>query len=470
MLRNLRSRLVLAFTLVSLLALALLAGVTLWYGRDTYLSLKAEQVQRDIENNVRVYYGLHGTLAGLAPQEKPPEEQAVTPTPPTPPHPAATPPTPPPFVVLGSDYRVVSGVTGYAGGALIPVKQRGALVAVKLADRTVAYLLPTGTPPQLNAASRAFLNRTGWALLGVVGLSTLLAALVGAWLARQLLEPLQALRGGVRSLTRGEQPAALPNSSTAELTELSQAFNTMTAELERRRIASRQFSADIAHELGNPLSIMRGTLEAMQDGTLPVTPERLTRLHTQTEYLMHLAGDLRLLSLADAGDLHLKLQGVDIALLLSEVSSAFQAQAQARGVTLSTRAHPSSIQADPLRVTQILHNLVQNALNHTPAGGQITLSADPVGTEWLDIRVQDTGTGIPAEHLPHVFERLYRADPSRSTPGSGLGLSMARTLAQAHGGTLELASQVGQGTAAVLRLPVVPAGTTPGGIPAAGRP
>ncbi|GGS25834.1 hypothetical protein GCM10008961_16650 [Deinococcus knuensis] len=239
----------------------------------------------------------------------------------------------------------------------------------------------------------------------------------------------------------------------------------MAAELERRRIASQQFSADIAHELNTPLSVIRGTLEAMQDGTLPATPERLARLQVQAGQVQHIAADLRLLSMADAGDLTLRPESLRADHLLEELAGAFSEAADRQGVTLHApplhaHAPPLTVQADPLRLGQILGNLLQNALNHTPAGGRVTLTAsalsfsDDGAPGELAVTVQDTGCGIPAHQLPLVFDRLYRADPSRSRPGSGLGLSIARTLAEAHGGRLTLTSVPGQGTTATLTLPL----------------
>lgn len=455
--RNLRWQLTVAFALVSLLVLSLLAGVGLWFGRQTYLSLKADLVKQEIVSNVRTHYQLHGTLEGLAPQEKPPGETSASPVAASPP---ALPPvergsTPgvPPFIVLDSAYQVVAETAGYPRGTVIPAAQRVGLTPIAVRDKVVAYLLPTGTPPQLDAASRTFLTRSTVALVLITLLAVLLASALGAALSRQVLEPLQALRRGVRTLTHGQHPQPLPDAPSAELAELSRAFNTMSAELERRRIASQQFSADIAHELGTPLGIMRGTLEAMQDGTLPVTPERLTRLQGQVLYVMHVAADLRLLSLADAGDLKLNHQAIRVDRLLDDLNSAFQAQVQAAGLTLEVRSVPLNFQADPVRLTQIMNNLIQNALNHTPSGGTITLRAQQPHPAMLEISVQDTGTGIPDAQLPFVFDRLYRSDTSRSKPGSGLGLSISRMLAEAHGGTLELSSVEGYGTTATLKLP-----------------
>ena len=446
--RTLRARLIRAFTLVSLPALLLLAGVTFVYARHTYLGLREAEVLRELDNNIRVHYRLRGTLVGLQPQEPPPEERNLERRP-------QPPASLPPFLVLDSGFRVLNGVTGYPAGIGLPATRRAGLREVRVNGKTIAYLYATGTLPPLDAQSQAFLTQTALLLLVAVGLAALLATGLGAAISRHLLAPLRDLQRGVRSLTVGHALHPLPAGPPDELGELLAAFNTMTAELERRRVASRQFSADIAHDLTTPLSVMRATLEAMLEGTLSPTPERLVRLHAQTGHLLHLTGDLRLLSLADAGDLTLQRREVSVARLLAEVAAAFEDRAGQAEVTLAVQAAggpPAWL--DPVRITQVLHNLVQNALNYTPAGGTVTLSARVHAAGWR-ISVRDTGRGIAPEHLERVFDRLHRVDEARSAPGSGLGLSITRTLVEAHGGTLLLESRVGQGTVATLTLPRV---------------
>nr|WP_246580953.1 HAMP domain-containing sensor histidine kinase [Deinococcus aestuarii] len=443
-----RTRLVRAFTLVSLPALLLLAGVTFLYARHAYLALRRGEVLRELDNNIRRHHRATGSLAGLQPQEPPLEERNL--------EPQRRPPPPsslPPFLVLDPAFRVVGGVAGYPAGTVLPAARRAGLREVRVNGRPIAYLYATGTPPPLDAQSRAFLQQTALLLLAAVGLSALLATGLGAAVSRHLLAPLRALQRGVRSLTVGRAPHPLPAGPPDELGELLAAFNAMTAELERRRVAGRQFSADIAHDLTTPLSVMRASLEAMLEGTLTPTPGRLARLHAQTGHLLHLTGDLRLLSLADAGDLTLHRREVDVARLLGEVAAAFEDRAGQAGVTLTVQAAGGPpARVDPVRITQVLHNLMQNALNHTPAGGTVTLTAGVRGGGWR-LTVQDTGRGIAPGHLERVFDRLHRVDEARTTPGSGLGLSIARTLAEAHGGTLTLESRVGGGTTATLTLP-----------------
>ncbi|GHF59053.1 signal transduction histidine kinase [Deinococcus metalli] len=441
---TLRARLVLAFALVSVPALLLLSAVTFGYVQRAYVNIKAQEVVSQVMNNVQAHYRANGTLAGLHPQEIPVAPAGA-------PVQMGHPDSPPPYLVLDPQRRVVVGVTGYPAGTVLD----GAVQPILVDGQTIAYLYATGTPPTLDAQSRALLTRSGWLLAGLVTAVAGLAVLSGALLARRFLAPLGVLQDGVHRLTLGQSPRLHGAMPDGEWGELFRAFGAMTAELERRRIADRQFGADIAHELGTPLAVLRGTVEAMQDGTLPATPERLGRLQIQLSHLLHLSGDLRLLWLADAGDLRLNCENVTVTALLTDVQDAFRSAASERGVILDGPAVilPTAL-LDPVRITQVLHNLVQNALNHTPSGGRVTLTADQPAPGTLRIVVRDTGRGMAPEQLERVFDRLYRADDSRAAPGSGLGLSIARSLVAAHGGTLTLSSAPGAGTEATVTLPL----------------
>ncbi|MEF2279608.1 HAMP domain-containing sensor histidine kinase [Deinococcus sp. YIM 134068] len=282
----------------------------------------------------------------------------------------------------------------------------------------------------------------------------MIAALAGLLLTRRLLAPLRELGRGVRALGSGEPPPTLPPGPPDELGELTAAFNAMGAELERRRQADRRLTADIAHDLNTPLTVMRSTLEGLLDGTFPTTPERLARLHTQTLHLGRLVGDLRLLALAETGDLHLRREGLEAGALVGDVVAGFAGLAEREGVTLTARLpdRPLSLHGDPTRLTQVLGNLITNALTHTPAGGRVEAGATAEPGHVV-LTVRDTGRGIPAASLPHVFERAYRADAARAGTGTGLGLSSARTLVEAHGGRIDLTSEEGRGTTARVVLP-----------------
>jgi two-component system OmpR family sensor kinase/two-component system sensor histidine kinase BaeS len=239
----------------------------------------------------------------------------------------------------------------------------------------------------------------------------------------------------------------------------------MAAALEQAETLRRNLIADVAHELRTPLSVLQGNLRAILDDVYPLDKTEVANLYDQTRLLSRLVNDLHDLAQAEAGQLQLRLQPTDMASLVHKAAAAFGPVAEARGVTLTCQA-PAELPpmlADSARLTQVLHNLLTNALHFTPAGGTISLSAGQNGklngqppSLWLSVR--DTGEGILPEHLPHVFDRFYRADPARSraTGGSGLGLAIARAIVEAHGGEMSVASDgvPGRGSVFTVHLPL----------------
>ena len=232
-------------------------------------------------------------------------------------------------------------------------------------------------------------------------------------------------------------------------------FNRMSADLATGRDIRRQMTADVAHDLRTPLTVILGYTEALSDGMLQATPEMFGTLHREAQHLNHLIDDLRTLSLADAGELPLDRQPMPPADLISRAESAYTMQAAQQGIILRSEVAPDLplVSVDGQRMAQVLGNLVSNALRHTPAGGEIVLSAaaEPVA---ICLGVADTGSGIAPDALPHVFDRFYRADPARAASGaSGLGLAIAKSLVEAHGGTIAVTSAPGHGATFTVRLP-----------------
>jgi signal transduction histidine kinase len=250
-------------------------------------------------------------------------------------------------------------------------------------------------------------------------------------------------------MASGELEQAVPVNSVDEIGELAAAFNQMSRAVSRANSARRQMTADVAHELRTPLTVIAGYVEAMRDGVLAPTPERLSVIYSEMEHLQHLVGDLRTLSQADAGELKLSLQPLDPAEVLQQTSAAFAHQAAQKGVRLELLLDSGlpRVLADETRLDQVLDNLLSNALRHTPSGGRVVLAASATGGR-VRLAVQDTGPGIAPEALPYIFDRFYRADGSRSeeTGQSGLGLAIAKALVEAHGGTISVEAAVGQGT------------------------
>jgi signal transduction histidine kinase len=249
--------------------------------------------------------------------------------------------------------------------------------------------------------------------------------------------------------------------SQDELGDLANAFNQMSHDLAQATEARRQMTADVAHDLRTPLTVLMGYTEPLQEGKLKGTPELYAVMHDEVLHLKHLIEDLRTLSLADAGELRLYRRPVDTKALLERTGLAFMALAEQKGVRLHVEAADNLplLNVDVERTTQLLKNLVSNALRHTPAGGEIVLSAEfDAAAHRIHLAVQDTGVGIAPDALPHIFDRFYRADKSRErTEGeSGLGLAIAKSIVRAHGGTIKAESAPEEGTTFTISLP--PAG------------
>jgi two-component system, OmpR family, sensor histidine kinase BaeS len=320
----------------------------------------------------------------------------------------------------------------------------------------VGVIVTAELPPGLTPEEAAYLQRTNTALLLAGGGAVLVALLVGVLLARTLTSPLHSLTLATHRMAVGDLEQVVPVKSADEIGALAAAFNQMSRAVARANTARRQMTADVAHELRSPLTVIAGYIEAMRDGVLAPTPERLSVIYGEMEHLQHLVGDLRLLSQADAGELKLNQQPLAPRELLEQTSAAFAHQAAQKGVRLEllVTGDPPKVRADETRLAQVLDNLLSNALRYTPLGGRIVLGAEAAHGR-VAFTVQDTGPGIAPEALPFVFDRFYRADASRSadTGESGLGLAIAKAIVEAHGGSLRVSSVVGEGTGFSIELP-----------------
>jgi len=267
---------------------------------------------------------------------------------------------------------------------------------------------------------------------------------------RNFATPVGDLIEAAGRVEAGGYDARVPERGPREMRSLAHAFNAMTARLEANESQRKQLLADVTHELRTPLTVMQGNVEALLDGVRPIDREHIATLLEETKVLARLIDDLRTLSLAESGALALHREPVELESIARDVARSFSDQAQRAGVTLGTSAEgPTAIDADPVRVREILTNLVSNALRYTPAGGTVRIEVRGAGGR-VEVTVRDTGTGIAPDAVAGIFDRFSK---STDSPGAGLGLAIAKGLVEAHGGTIRAESAPGQGTRIVFTLP-----------------
>jgi two-component system, OmpR family, sensor histidine kinase BaeS len=320
------------------------------------------------------------------------------------------------------------------------------------ADPALLYLGTAGAGSRFDPLSGTNRARTAATVAAVLAVAAAVTVVAG----RRLVRPVRALTRAAQRMEAGEPGTRVPVEGRDEVSRLAHAFNAMAESLEASARQRRAMVSDVAHELRTPLANIQGYLEAAQDGVVPLDEALIMSLLDDATALHRLVDDLQVLALADAGRLTMRRQQVDAAALAQGMVTAQRGAAAAAHVHLEADApHPVPVAGDPDRLRQVLANLVGNALRYTPPGGRVTVSA-AVADGSAVLTVQDTGVGITPDHLPHVFDRFYRCDASRSreTGGSGLGLAIVRQLVAAHGGTVTADSEPGRGSTFTVSLPL----------------
>ena len=314
------------------------------------------------------------------------------------------------------------------------------------------------TPPEVYSPEEDFLRNVNTAALASAGIAGLFALALGSLLARNLTKPIRELTAVTQTMADGKLGQQVEVRTKDEIGELATSFNQMSHDLADASRQRKQMTADIAHDLRTPLSIILGYTEALSDGKMAADADILHVMHDKAKQLQRLVEDLRTLALADAGELSLIRRLVEPQMMLEHTALAHMVQAEAQNVSLHVEVDPDTptIYVDRERMGQVLGNLVSNALRYTPNGGRITLGASSDGAQ-VTLRVADTGAGIAAEDLPHIFDRFYRVDKSRHNPSneSGLGLAIAKSIVQVHGGEITAVSDgPGYGTTFFIYLPI----------------
>src|SRR6266508_6472382 len=298
-------------------------------------------------------------------------------------------------------------------------------------------------------------------LAGVLGAG--IALVIARWVARGMTQPLRDMARAARRMETGDYSQRIHTDSRDEVGKLAEAFNRMSTELEGLELLRRELVANVSHELKTPISALRAHLENLLDGVEQPDPETLQIMLMQSERLGRLVDQLLDLSRLESGELTLRREGVPLRRLVAEVLSEVEVVRSGREVRVEDRVPDDipAVFADRERLHQVLFNLLDNAVRLTPPGGEVVVSAHRVDGR-CEVSVTDTGPGIPAEHLPRLFERFYRVDRARARDdgGTGIGLAIARSVVEAHGGRIRAESQVGKGSVFTFDLPVAPAAGT----------
>lgn len=457
--RTLRQRLMLTYTLVAILTVlvgALLSSGLLIRSYTRMARQSAWSMQRLALNQLTRYYQQHGRWDGVESQLAATNERI-----------AAQPFLPQQRFVLADAHRqIIFDSLGRLEGTPMPPRFASIASPIHVNGQVVGHLAMPHGPGLIDIfRENTFLVSILWMIVVGSLISGSVALFVGLLIARHLTRPLVALTQAAQRLATGERHAPLTVPAEKELADLASAFNIMAANLDRQEELRRQLVADIAHELRTPLSVLRLEIEALEDGVAQHTPETLGSLREEVTLISRLIDDLRLLSLADAGQLSLAPEMLVVQDVLARVAAPLVPHAQQYGLVLrivdcsaSNGSPPLAVYADPQRLAQILHNLLENAMRYTPSGGTITLRTAAMPNQHILFEVADTGSGIATDDVPHIFDRFYRTSRARDreSGGSGLGLSIVLRLVEAHGGTITVDSVVGQGSVFRVLLPAAP--------------
>ena len=451
--RSLAVKLTLAFLLIGLTGAGLVAVVLRNQTQNAFDQFILTREQQVLVENLIVYYQTYRSWDGLY------ERIGSTPVMPAPqitgrrdtPHEWSR------FILVGPDRTVVITSQPDKIGRMIAARELEKAILLKDGEETVGWLYLAPYPREWipNSPEGVFLTNINRAtrLSGLVAVG--LALILGSLLAYTLTRTLRDLTDATVEIAGGKLGRQVKVRSRDELGNLASSFNKMSADLARATQARRQMTADIAHELRSPLSVISGYAEALSDGKLPGTPEVYSILYQETQNLNRQVDDLRTLSLADAGELPLARQPVAPKPLLERMAARHSLAAQGKGISLPVDASQElpEVSADPERLSQVLDNLIGNAFRYTAEGGQIGLYAD-VFNGGVRLQVRDSGSGIPPEDLPYIFDRFYRGDKARQ-PGdeSGLGLAIAKSIVEAHGGTITAESIPGEGSVFSIWMP-----------------
>jgi signal transduction histidine kinase len=446
--KSITTKMILVMVGVSLVSVILVLFLAQWTTEREFKSFLDNQNQESLVTVFSSYYEKTGSWSGVEnvsvrqynpPPEIPPQDKQAQ------------------YTILDSSGIVVMAGFGYRPGDLVPPEEISRGQPITVNGKTVGYLLNERGNPHINPSGSAFLTRMNRVLwYSAIG-AGIVAILLGIIISRSITRPIRELTEATRAVASGNLDQKVKVRSKDEIGELAVSFNKMNAELAHSLDLRRQMTADVAHELRTPISVIIGYVDGIHDGVLEPTPDTIDIIREETGRLDHLVDDLRTLSKADAGELPLDMQRVDPRKLLQEAAAVHGHRARLKKIAIKVDLGENipDVNVDYGRMMQVLNNLVDNALRYTPEDGEICLAIEEQDNR-VEIRVKDTGSGISPNDIRKVFDRFYRADPSRQRKddgGSGLGLAIAKSLVERHNGEIYAESTIGLGTTFIIHLP-----------------
>ncbi len=470
---RLATKLTLAFLFITFLTAGLMYALTRRTTLANVSHLAREQEQAEVELKLTQYHvdngSWDGVLAFFGFPDLPPLAAEGVPLGDAELPPPPLPLRPPPDGLL-PDIPPTIGLVDANGLVRIPVPGQlfpQQVVEIETVENTtplesngelLGYMVHAPFPAELTRKDRLLVDNINRSLLTTTVIATTLAVITGMGLSAYLTRPIKAMTIAVQRMADGDRSSRVAVRNSDETGELAKAFNYLSDALEASSRQRQRMTADIAHDLRTPIGAIAGSIEALRDGIFEPTHERLDAIHAEAYHMLALVTDLQMLAAEDASDIRLSISEVEPQQLLAQTVDVFTAQATQQDIDLSYQdliEQPCVLQVDEDRLARVLRNLVSNALRHTPKKGSITLSSrcDDSG---VHLAVDDTGSGISAEDLPHIFDRFYQASSTRSNADgeSGLGLAIAKTIVEAHNGMIRADSTPEIGTTFTISLPL----------------
>jgi signal transduction histidine kinase len=440
---KLTSKLILAFLLVSLLSTGLIVLFTRISTNSEFNKFVSDRYKAELVSQLANYYQENKTWDDVEilfsrDHDNPDQNRPLF------------------FSIADTNGNILVAGNNHYAGEKIGADTLSAGTKIQANGETVGILL-LNAPPNRNPLEEQFLHRINDSiLLSAIG-TVALAFIFGALLSRTIARPIRELTKATREIASGKFDQKVTVRSRDEIGELAASFNKMNDDLARSLNLRKQMTADIAHELRTPLSLIIGHAEAVHDGVLPPSVENFEIIREEAERLEKMVNDLRTLSLADAGELSTEFQHVDVSKLLGDIQSHYLIPFANKRIALDLEVNSAALHAnlDPIRFSQAVTNILDNALRHTPETGRVTISAKQIEDE-IEIAIADNGEGVTPEEAAHIFDRFYRADQSRTrdsdTSGSGLGLAITKSIIEMQQGKIWAESEKGKGLKMIIRM------------------